>query len=364
MRRRTFLQVAAAGVARAATGGPPLLYMGALPNQVLIFDEDQEKIVDKIQIHTGAPRRLQYSYDRKRIYISTPLKTGIEVFDLATRKMVNHFVLSEGNRRVQLFGFTPDPEDRLLYGSARVAIKQADRFELEKIKLVVIDLAQQKIVRSVEMPMADGRPAAQGEYRLSPDGKHLYSFGDTVRIFDTADFKQVDTIELSRPLFPGMERVNMQLRDDPNESRSTVTGIFNSTDPVVHRSIFGIARFDLAKRTFDFTPVGPASAAGIMGLRLAPDGKTGYSVIFQGDVGNRRCEFWVLDMGTRKVTSRVEFDGPVNFNYTVSGSGKQIYVHGSSPFIEVYDIATLKRRKVIDTAADLMGGILVAPRAG
>ena len=66
-------------------------------------------------------------------------------------------------------------------------------------------------------------------------------------------------------------------------------------------------------------------------------------------------------MTTHKVVKRVEFDGPVNFGYQLSGDGKQIYIAGTAPTIEVYDAETLQRQKVIDVNADITGGLLVVP---
>ena len=116
------------------------------------------------------------------------------------------------------------------------------------------------------------------------------------------------------------------------------------------------------KRTFDFSPVGPATGNGLANLQVTPDRKTGYAVAYQGEGGNRRCEFWVFDMTTRNVTRRIEFDGPVGFGHSLSGDGKSIYVHGSAPVIEVYDAATLKPRKSIDFGIDLTTRPLVIPR--
>ena len=56
-----------------------------------------------------------------------------------------------------------------------------------------------------------------------------------------------------------------------------LVSVFNSQDPVVRRNIFGIARFDLTKRTFEFTPVGP-STTGMMGLHVTPDRKKTYCI--------------------------------------------------------------------------------------
>ena len=337
-----------------------VFYVGALSKKVLVVDEAQGKIIDQVPLETGIPRGLILSYDKKKIYVTTPLHGGIEVLDIASRKITNHFILDEGNRRVWFRNFTPDPQDRVLYAILTQRIKQVDRFEIEKPKFAVIDLAQQKIVKTVEYPKEETSAFTGGGLRVSPDGKYLYHFERNVMVFDTTDFKVVEKIELSKPPYPGMETVNLGPGDDPHDEPGMVTALFNSTDPIVHRRIFGIAKVDLTNRTFDFTPVGP-STTGMMGLRLTPDRKTGYTVAFQDSLGNRRSEFWVFDMATRKLVKQVEFPGPTSFRFTLSASGKEIYLFGSAPVLEIYDAATLKVKKTIDVNADLTTGIVVLP---
>ena len=53
--------------------------------------------------------------------------------------------------------------------------------------------------------------------------------------------------------------------------------IFNYSDPIVHNRVFGLARFDLNTRKFDFTPIGPSPAA-MTGLHVTPDKKSAYTV--------------------------------------------------------------------------------------
>ncbi len=106
--------------------------------------------MDQIPI-SGTPQGLTISYDKKKIYATT-WQNGIEVIDLATRKVINSFTLDDGNRIIRLSGFAPDPQDQLLYGMIRVAVKQIDRFEIEKPKFAVIDLAQKKIVKTFDFP--------------------------------------------------------------------------------------------------------------------------------------------------------------------------------------------------------------------
>ena len=78
--------------------------------------------------------------------------------------------------------------------------------------------------------------------------------------------------------------------------------LFNSSDPVVHNRVFGIARFDLSNRQFDFTPIGPAPA-GMTGLHVTPDQKDAYTVVANGAHGNKRCEFWHFDLAANRMAA-------------------------------------------------------------
>jgi DNA-binding beta-propeller fold protein YncE len=369
MDRRAFLSLAGASLAGAdfelkpVPAEPGLIYVGAFGSVMLVLDEATEKVVSTIPLSTGIARGLRLSHDKKRLYVFTTL-SGIEVIDLKSRKVVNAFKLDSGNRRIRTRGsWAEDPNGKFLYSMSTASMKQIDRFEIEKPKFTVVDLEQKKIVRTVDLPAEEAARLGWGaNLRTSPDGKFLYAFSNNVLIFDTTDFKLVEKIDLSQPPQPWMATINMNFRDDPHQEAGILTGIFSSTDPVVRRNIFGIGRFDLNKRTYDFSPVGPASA-GVGQLQVTPDRKLGYTVVFQGDVGNRRVEFWVFDMPTRKVTRRVEFDGPVNFSFTLSGNGKLIYVHGAAPVMELYDVTTLTVRKTIDVNADLTTGLMVLPRS-
>ena len=338
-----------------------MLYVGTWPRQVLVIDEAAGKVVDQIQLNTGTPQSLTLSYDKKKIYATT-WNNGVEVIDLATRKVVNHFVLNEGERNVRMRGFAPDPNDQLLYATINTAVKKIDRFEIEKPKFAVIDLAQKKITKTYDFPKEHDTPFGfMAGYRVSPDGKLLYVFKEDVLIFDLKDFKQVDKIELSKPQHPGSFPIRIGAGDDPNDEAGVVTSVFNTTDPVVRRRIFGIATLDLASRNLDFTPVGPA-VTGMTGLRLTPDRKTGYTVAYLGGAPNeptRRTEFWVFDIPTRKLTRKHEFESRSRFNFAVSSDGKQLYIYGAGPTIEVYDAETFKLQRVMTFEGDTTTGMLV-----
>ena len=114
------------------------------------------------------------------------------------------------------------------------------------------------------------------------------------------------------------------------------------------------SRFDLTKRTFDFTPVGPATG-GMMGLYVTPDRKKGYTVVFNGEGGTRRQEFWEFDLTSNQLVRKQEFDGRARFNFGISTTGKEFYIYGAGYTVEIFDAATMQLRNTIDLNVDKHG---------
>ena len=358
---KKLLPIAAFACAAASAG---TLYLGAYPNAVLVFDEAQGKIVDRIPMTTGLPMQLRLSQDRKLIYVTTLDHSGFEVIDIATRKVINQFTLNTETTRYRLGGGAPDPENKLIYTTTTEITKQTDRYEIAKPKYTVIDLAQKKIARTVDIPTADQNANGGGRggpFEVSPDGKYLYQFRDAVVILNASDFKEVERIELSKPELPGAETVGFGgILDSINNDPGQRVTLFTSSDPVVHNRIFGIGRFDLTTRKFSFTPIGPAPNA-MAGFHVAPDKKSAYTIISNGTHGNRRCEFWGFDLGSNRISHTAEVPCRTRFSFGMSTDGKKLYLYGAGFEIEVYDAATLKYEKTWDLNNDVTGAMIALP---
>jgi len=355
---KSLLCTFAAACAAASAG---TLYMGAYPNAILVFDEAQGKIVDRIPITTGLPGQLRLSQDRKKIFVTTLDHASIETIDLATRKVLDKFTLNTETKRYRLGGGAPDPDGKLIYTTVTEIEKKVDRFEVSKPKYAVIDLAQHKIDRTIEIPQNDenaNRGGFGGPFEVSPDGKYLYQFRDKVIILNTSDFKEVERIELAKPELPSLETVGFGgVLDSLNTDPTQRITLFNSTDPIVHNRVFGIGRFNLTTRKFSFTPIGPAPNAAAS-FQVTPDTKMGYTVISNGNHGNRRCEFWALDLATSRIAHTAELPCRSRFSLGMSTDGKKLYIYGAGFEIEVYDAATLKYEKTWDLNNDVTGSMI------
>jgi len=345
-------------LAAAATAGT--LYLPAYPAAVLVFDESKGQIVDRISPATGTPMSVRLGPDHKKIYVTTIDHNGIEVIDVATRKVINHFVLNTETKQYRFRGGAVDPDGKLFYTVTREIDKLPEHFEVARAKYTVIDLAQQKIIRTADMSRED-ELTNRLAFEVSPDGKYLYQFGPKITILQTSDFKVVDQLDLSQPDFHGMENVHLGGDLDLISQPGVHTSIFNSSDPIVHNRVFGLARLDLATRQVTYNPIGPAPN-GMAGLQVTPDKKLAYTIVANGAFGNKRCEFWGFDLTTDRLTQKAEVPCRSRFSFGMSSDGKKLYIYGAGFEIEVYDTATLKLEKTWDLQTDVTyAGIAVLP---
>src|SRR5713226_3149409 len=101
MKRLLSMLAACCGLAYGGT-----LFLGAYPNSIIVFDEAKGQIVDRVHLDTGLPTSLRLSMDHKKIYATTNDHSGVEVIDVATHKVLNHFVLNTDTKRFRFNGGT------------------------------------------------------------------------------------------------------------------------------------------------------------------------------------------------------------------------------------------------------------------
>ena len=93
------------------TGGTGTIYVGAYPNRILVIDEATEQVVDEIRMTLdGPPTNLTLSEDGTRFYMRDRSFEQIEVIDVATRRSIDTFTLSEGTTKVRIRSFRVAPD--------------------------------------------------------------------------------------------------------------------------------------------------------------------------------------------------------------------------------------------------------------
>jgi hypothetical protein len=335
------------------TAGTGTLIIGSYPSQFWIIDEATEKVVGTIPFKSGIPRRTVISRDRKRFYTTEAGMEKVEIIDIAARRTLDTFTLSDGNKKVRIRSVEPDPLHRFVVMLTASSTKLIDRFEIGPPTLVQYDLKEHKIVRTIPWPNNDERQNANIQF--SPDGKLMYLFTDQdILIYETNTFTQVDKWELSRPIEEGFGRIEMGSRDAFNDEPGFFTGIFNVTDPVQHRRMMGIARVNLNEKSVDFYTVGPATP---VSFAMAPNRKVAYG-LFE-DIG--RFEFWKFDLEHRKFVGRTEFKGRPRMGLKTSSNGRILYIYVAGNTIDLYDADTYQYLRTITLDGDMTTELFVFP---
>jgi hypothetical protein len=334
------------------TGGNGTLYLGARPGRILVIDEATEKVTGEIKCKVGTPINISLSDDRKTFSILNQNFEDIEIVDIASRKVVDSFRLSEGSKKIRIRSFVMDPLNRFMILLTKAYTKQPDRFEIGPPTLLQYDLKEHKVMRTIPWPKNEEREFAG--LKFSPDGKFLYFFGDDILIYDTTEFKEVDKWELSRPLEDGFGRINFNATDDLNDDPGFFTGIFTVQDSVQNRRIMGIARVNLPKKNVDFYALGPATG---VGFTMAPGRKWGYGL--HSEIG--KYEFWSFDLENHRMAQRTEFPGRPRMALKTSSNGKLLYIYQAGSTIDLYEAATYKYLRTITLDADMTTNMYVMP---
>lgn len=341
--------------APTVTGGNGKLYIGTYRGDIQIYDEATEKLEDRIVLKTGLPRSLLPSQDRTRFYVLDSTYEKLEVVDIATRKTLNTFSLSSGNKHVRVINLQADPLNRYLVLLTRTATKLVDRWDIGAPTLQQFDLASGQVTRTIPWPKGEERETAN--MRFSPDGKFLYFYGDEVVIVDTEKFEEVETWPFTQPAEGGLGRINLGPVHDFYDAPGTFTGLFTMQDPIQKRRIMGIGKVDMSARRIDFRPLGPAEQ---VSFAQAPDRKKAYGI--RSDIG--RYEFWTFDLEKPSVVSRQEFKGRPRMSPRVSSNGRIIYVYVAGETIDLYEAATYKYLRTIHMGADQTTELFVVPAGG
>jgi len=185
--------------AQSPAAGNGTIFVGSYSGHLTAVDEATEKF-SKIPLTTGPPFVVRLSPDKTRFYVQSANQERFEVVDVGSRKSVDTFTLSDQRKHVRALAFEVDPLHRTMVIVAKTATKQIDRWEIGDISMQFYDLAEKKVTRSIPWPRGEEREFVN--IRFSPDGKLLYFFGDDVLILETANFTEVDTWALSRPIEP------------------------------------------------------------------------------------------------------------------------------------------------------------------
>ena len=148
------------------SGGNGTMYIGTYKGEIEIYDEATEKLTDKITLKTGVPRSVTPSPDRTRFYVLELALREIEVVDIATRKTIDSFKLTVGNKHLRVNNLQPDPNNKFLILMYRTATKLVDRWEIGPPTHPAVRPDHSPV--HPHDPVAEGRRAREREHAPRP----------------------------------------------------------------------------------------------------------------------------------------------------------------------------------------------------
>ncbi len=123
-------------------------------------------------------------------------------------------------------------------------------------------------------------------------------------------------------------------------------------DPVENRRLLVVGRINLARRSLDYFPIGPAPEHGEVSFALGADRMHGYVLV--QDIG--RNELWTIDIPGRRVVGQVPFGGRPRMALRSSSNGKILYIYEAGNTIDLYDAAGFKYLRTITLEGDMTYG--------
>ena len=241
----------------ALSGGNGTLYIGTYKGEIEIFDEATEKLVGTIKLKTGIPRSLTPSPDRTRFYALDSRFEKIEIIDIATRKTIDTFKLTQRQQEhprpqpaARSAQQVPDPADRTRHQADRPLGDRPD-------DAAAVRPRQHQF--SARIPWPQRRGARDRQHALLARRQAPLPLRRRRLVLETEKFTEVETWPLSAS------------RPKPAWAASTSARCTTSTTgPALHRPlhdgrtrcrarrIMGIGRVDLTASKLDFQPLGPA----------------------------------------------------------------------------------------------------------
>ena len=350
---------AGAAPARGQTSGANARwYIATYTNDILVWDEATESVVDRIPVRNRIPVGLTLSENGERLYVQDPSFEKIEIVDIASRSTIDEIQLSEGRTKVRIRGFALDPRERWAIFQVKTYAKLADRWEVEGPLLLRYDLARKAVTDTIPYP--EGEVPEFANFRFSPDGELLYVFEDDLIALDSDTFEEVDRWEISEPLEPGLGPMALPFSRSPyQEDNGVYTGLFRVTDPAQNRRLMGIATVDLNRQDVEFATMGPSEGVSFV---LASDGRTAYGL--RSEIG--RYEFWQFDVDDNRVVARVPFPGRPRMGLMPSADGTRLFIFVAGNTIDVYDSQTFEHLRTVELDEDMTDVVVVpsAERAG
>ena len=329
-------------------------YISTYTDEMLVWDEASEEIIDRIQMNRIIPNRVQLNETKTRLYVGDASGEHIQVVDIAARQVIDEHALSEGDTTFRIDGFAPHPSEDKAVIFGRRHTKLVDRYLVEGPFILEYDMNAKAVTDTIPWP--DGEERDRVGFRYSPDGETLYFYTNDIIAVDSETYEEVDRWEISQPLEPGLGRPSFSTDSQTYDEDGVATNLMRMRDPVHNRTLMGIAKVRLSDKEVDFYTVGPSEP--VSAFAMAPSGDKAYALYTTIEA----YEFWEFDLVEEVVTRRVPFAGRPRMGLDVSADGTKLYVHVAGNTIDVYDAETFSLLRTVEFDEDMtLGNIAIIP---
>ncbi len=326
-------------------------YIGTYTNDILVWDEASEQVIDRITVPYHVPNRMQLNASKTRLYVGEAAANHMQVVDVASGDVIDEFTLSHDSVSVRIDAFAPHPSDDRMVLAVKSYMKHSDRFTVEGPFLLEYDLRAKAVTDTIPWP--DGKAIDRARFQYSSSGETLYIFAGDIIALDADTREEVDRWEISQPMGPGLGRPDFDVTPGTYDEAGVVTSLFRMTDPVQNRRMMGIARVRLDEREVDFFTVGGSEPVGP--FALAPGGEKAYGIY--DEIG--RYEFWEFDLVNERVLRRQPFEGRPRMDLRVSADGEKLYVFIAGNTIDVYDAGTFELVRTVEFDEDMRPSVVI-----
>ncbi len=142
----------AVGFSAASAQANARWYLGTYSNDILVWDEGTEEVVDRITVNHFIPAGLTVNQKKSRLYVSDATSEYIEIVDLERGEITDEFTLSQGNVTFRIDGFAPSPDDSEAIIFGKRYTKMRDRFVVEGPFILEYDMKKKAVTDTIDFP--------------------------------------------------------------------------------------------------------------------------------------------------------------------------------------------------------------------
>ncbi len=318
----------------AQTQEPEMYAIGVHPHAIVLLDGNRDEIAGEIQITGRSPKDMVFSPDGKYLYVTSEGRSRLEMVNVAQRKAEKVFDLTPAGHRMTIFGLAINAKGDLLYIHVKLVKLLPDEFKVEPPQIWSVDVKTGKTNKIVEVPEGVMTLA------MTTDDRQLIAWGRDIYYVDPAQGRITGTYPLMSRNLPDKGPVDALAAFVQYERSGILSLPFYTKDPITKKDIFGFANLDLTTGKMDLMELGPPIP--LYSVIVAPDRKHAYGLMLQ---------LVEVDMTARKVERMVNLER-TKYVANISRDGKKVYVSGASPFIHIYDTASMKLIKTLNLSGD------------